>query len=117
MRQRTSRILGATAAVVIAAIHLAPAAEAAVCRARMSGEGTGVGVAGQGAALARSNAMADWSRKVAARHGQRFASTALARSVRYDCRQGVLETKCAATAVPCAASPPKRPTRPKRPRR
>jgi hypothetical protein len=90
-------------------------AEAAVCRARMSGQGTGLGVAGQGTATARSNALADWARQVQARHGVRFANTALARSVRYDCRQGaILEAKCVVSAVPCAPSPPRAKSKRKR---
>lgn len=79
-------------------------AEAAiVCKGRMDGQGTGLGLLGQGSALARSNALADWGNKVRARHGAKFANTATARSVTYDCRPGaILEAKCVVAAVPCA---------------
>lgn len=100
---------GVVAAVTAGSAMMSTSAEAAACRARMSGQGTGLGVAGQGTATARSNALADWARQVQARHGVRFANTALARSVRYDCRQGaILEAKCVVSAVPCASSPPPR---------
>jgi hypothetical protein len=100
---------GVVAAAMVGSAIMSTSAEAAVCRARMSGQGTGLGIAGQGTNAARSNALADWARQVQARHGARFANTALARAVRYDCRQGaVLEAKCVVSAVPCAPSPPPR---------
>lgn len=75
---------------------------ATVCKPRMVGQGTGMGVAGQGTVLARSNALADWSAKVATRHGKAFADGSKARSVKYDCRAGaILEAKCVVAAVPC----------------
>lgn len=108
-------ILGAAAAAVLAgtAVVSSDTAEAAIqCRGRMSGEGTGMGIAGQGTALARSNALAAWGRNVQAKHGVVFANTSLARSVRYDCRQGaILEAKCVVTAVPCGDIPVKRKAR------
>ena len=103
---------GALLAVALAATSLAagllaePANAApgrtAACLNRMSGEGTGMGTGGVGTQNARSTAAVDWSRKVAAQHGPRFADFAKARSVRYDCRNGfVLEVKCALSAQPC----------------
>ena len=98
-------LLPGAAAAVVASMGMVAAsspADAAVCRGRMSGEGTGMGIAGQGTINARAAALANWMRKVEARHGARFASSAKARSVRYDCRTGaILEAKCVVTAVPC----------------
>jgi hypothetical protein len=93
----------ATLLVAGAAGVFPQSAEAAtVCKPRMTGQGTGMGLAGQGSALARSNALADWSSKVRAAYGAAFAETQKARSVKYDCRQGaILEAKCVVTAVPC----------------
>ncbi len=103
MKSTKTTILFATIMVSALGVVLDVApADAAVCRSRMSGQGTGTGLFGQGSTLARQNALADWSNKVAARHGQRFASSAKARSVAYDCRQGaILQAKCVVTAVPC----------------
>lgn len=100
----------AAAAFMGATTFASGTAEAAIqCRGRMSGEGTGMGIAGQGSALARSNALADFGRKAEARHGKAFGNTALARSVRYDCRQGaILEAKCVVSAVPCGDVPTRR---------
>ena len=93
---------GVAAAALAAVLATAAPAEAAVCRARMSGEGTGMGVAGQGTTKARAAALSNWARNVEIKHGKRFADSAKAQSVRYDCRQGaILEAKCVATAVPC----------------
>ena len=93
----------AVATTAVAALALASVAEAAVqCKPRVSGQGTGMGVAGQGSALARSNAMADWSNKAQAKYGKAFADSSKARSVTYDCRAGaILEAKCVVTAAPC----------------
>ncbi len=89
-------------AAFTAAFATSAPAEAAVCRARMSGEGTGMGVAGQGTTNARVAALSNWARNVETKHGKRFADSAKAQSVRYDCRQGaILEAKCVVTAVPC----------------
>ena len=75
---------------------------AASCLNRMAGEGAGMGAGGVGTQNARASAATDWSRKVEARHGARFASFAKARGARYDCRTGfVLEVKCALSAQPC----------------
>jgi hypothetical protein len=91
-----------SAAALAVAIAASVPSEAAVCRSRMSGQGTGMGIAGQGTINARAAALANWARNVEARHGKRFADTAKGRSVRYDCRQGaVLEAKCVVSAVPC----------------
>lgn len=106
-------------AACVAALTIAAASpvEAAIsCRARMSGEGTGTGLFGQGTALARQNAVTDWTSRVGARHGRRFVSFSLSRSVTYDCRQGaILQAKCVVTAQPCGDIPVKRKKR--RPRR
>lgn len=110
---KTSKFLiPAVASAVLAAgafVLPAPAEAATVCKARMTGQGTGLGIAGQGSALARSNALADWGNKVRAKLGAAYANTAKARSVKYDCRQGaILEAKCVVTAVPCAEVAPKK---------
>lgn len=76
-----------------------------VCRARASGEGTGRGAADQRTSNARAAAFAQWARNVEARLGRRFANPSMARSVRFDCRPGVLQAKCAVSAVPCADIP------------
>lgn len=97
-------LLVASLALIMATgiIAASTPADAAVCRARMSGQGTGLGIAGQGTNNARSNALGDWMKKVEAKHGKRFANTANARSIRYDCRTGaILEAKCVVTAIPC----------------
>ena len=104
---KTNKILVLTAAVAafagVSLIQAEGAEAATVCKGRMIGQGTGMGIAGQGTALARSNALADWGNKVRTKHGTQFANTATARSVKYDCRQGaILEAKCVVTAVPCA---------------
>jgi hypothetical protein len=104
---KTSKILALAAAVAAFAgtslIQVEGAEAAIVCKARMTGQGTGMGIAGQGTTLARSNALVDWGNKVRAKNGAQYANTALARSVKYDCRQGaILEAKCVVTAVPCA---------------
>ncbi len=97
-------VLAAATASVLAlgAVATSTSADAAVCRGRMVGTGVGTGILGQGTTMARRNALADWSSKVAARHGARFANTAKARSVRYDCKEGaILQAQCVVTAVPC----------------
>ena len=104
MRSIRRAVLAAGLAVGLtaAALPATPSAEAAVCRSRMAGEGTGLGIMGLGTAMARQNALANWSSKVSAKHGPRFATTAKARSVKYDCRQGaILQAKCVVTAIPC----------------
>ena len=79
-----------------------PSHAAASCLNRMAGEGAGMGTGGVGTQNARASAATDWSRKVEARHGARFANFAKARGARYDCRTGfVLEVKCALSAQPC----------------
>ena len=101
-------LAGAGAAVLLAAtaVGTSDTAEAVmVCRDRVAGEGTGRGVADQRELLARAAALANWSRNVEARFGIRFSSPSMARTIRYDCRRGVLEAKCAVTAVPCADIP------------
>lgn len=93
---------GVVAGALACGLATATPSEAAVCRGRMAGEGTGMGVAGQGTTNARAAALANWVSGVEAKHGRRFADTAKARSVRYDCRQGaVLQAKCVVSAVPC----------------
>jgi hypothetical protein len=76
-----------------------------VCRARTAGEGSGLGIADQRLTNAREAALAQWSRNVEARLGRQFANPSLARSMRFDCRPGMLEAKCAVSAVPCADIP------------
>ena len=101
----TNRALfaGALAVAGITALSAAwSTAGAATCRARMDGQGTGQGIAGQGTEVAKSRAAANWSARVQARHGSSFAIFAKAQSVRYDCRQGaILEAKCVVSARPC----------------
>lgn len=76
--------------------------EAATCRARISGQGSGQGVAGAGTEVARSRAAADWSSRAQTKYGAAFTIFSKARDVRYDCRQGaILEAKCVVTARPC----------------
>ena len=104
---KTNKFLALAAAVAALAgtslIWVRSAEAAIVCKLRMDGQGTGMGIAGQGTALARSNALADWSNKVRAKYGAQFANTATARLVKYDCRQGaIFEAKCVVAAVPCA---------------
>lgn len=97
-------LLGAAgAAVCLTGLVASPApSEAATCRGRMAGEGTGTGVAGAGTDAARKAALANWAQKVEARHGRRFTNTARARGVRYDCRTGsLIEAKCVVSAIPC----------------
>jgi hypothetical protein len=104
MKLTKALLLGAGALTIAAGAILSSAtpSDAAVCRARMSGQGTGMGVAGQGSQMARQAALADWRRRVEARHGARFANTARARSVRYDCKPGaILQAECVVSAVPC----------------
>ncbi len=102
----------AAVSFVGSAALMSDSAEAVVCRGRMAGSGTGMGLFGQGTALARQNALADWASKVGARHGQRFASTTLARSARYDCRTGaILQAQCVVSAIPCAESRGRRSSR------
>ncbi len=76
-----------------------------VCRDRTSGEGVGRGVSEQRTTNARAAALADWARSVAARFGRQFANPSTAQSTRFDCRPGVLQAKCAVSALPCADVP------------
>jgi hypothetical protein len=98
-------LLGAAAVAAVALAGMTAAsdsADAAVCRARISGQGTGIGVAGLGTQNARSAALANWSAAARARFGARFANPSNARSLRYDCRSGfVLEVKCVVSGRPC----------------
>jgi hypothetical protein len=104
MKLSRSAIVSAAvvAAATVSLFAFSSPASAAVCRGRMAGEGTGTGLLGQGTSKARQNALDNWASSVAAKHGQRFANTAKARSVKYDCKQGaILQAKCAVTAIPC----------------
>jgi hypothetical protein len=93
---------GIAAATLAGLTAVSDPADAAVCRARISGQGTGVGVAGLGTQNARAAALANWSANARARFGGRFANPSKARSVRYDCRSGfVLEVKCVVSGRPC----------------
>lgn len=77
-------------------------AEAATCRARVVGEGTGQGVAGRGTEVARSRAQASWSAAAQARYGSSFAIFSKARDVRYDCKKNaIVQAKCVVSAQPC----------------
>ena len=77
-------------------------AEAATCRPRVVGEGTGQGVAGRGTEVARSRAEASWSAAAQARYGSSFAIFGKARGVRYDCKKNaIIQAKCVVSAQPC----------------
>ena len=102
----TRTIILSSAIVAIAATVAWPSgpADAAVCVSRMSGQGAGTGIAGAGSRKAKANAMAAWSRNVQAQHGSRYASLSRARSVRTNCRGGlVIEATCTVSAEPCRA--------------
>jgi hypothetical protein len=94
--------LATTAAVCgLAALLTASAADAAVCRARLAGTGTGQGVFGAGTQNARTAATSDFEAKANKAYGKRFASLAKAASVRWDCKSGALQAKCVVTGRPC----------------
>ena len=94
--------LATTAAVCgLAALLAASAADAAVCRARMVGTGTGQGLFGAGTQNARMAATGELEAKANKAYGKRFASLAKAASVRWDCRSGALQAKCVVTGRPC----------------
>jgi hypothetical protein len=94
--------LATTAAVCgLAALVAATAADAAVCRARLVGAGTGQGLFGAGTQNARTAATTDFEAKATKAHGKRFASLSKAASVRWDCKSGALEAKCVVTGRPC----------------
>jgi hypothetical protein len=94
--------VGIAAAMLTGLTAASDPADAQVCRARISGQGTGIGVAGLGTQNARAAALANWSAAARARFGARFANPSKARGVRYDCRSGfVLEVKCVVSGRPC----------------
>ncbi len=100
MRTYATRVV--TAACMLAAAAVWSGAEAATCKGRMDGQGTGQGIAGQGTEAAKSRAAADWSSRVQTKHGSSFAIFSKAQGVRFDCRQGaILEAKCVVSARPC----------------
>ena len=100
---KRSLIAAALAAIgMITIVATSSPSDAATCRSRMDGQGTGQGVGGVGTEVAKSRAAADWSAKVQAKHGSAFATFGKAQGVRYDCRKGaVLEAKCVVAAKPC----------------
>lgn len=94
--------LVAITTAVITVLAAASEADAAVCRARISGTGTGNGLFGGATLAARAAATAEWQAKVGNRHGSRFTSMDKAQSVRWDCTQTpIVQAKCVVTARPC----------------
>jgi hypothetical protein len=93
----------ATAAAVCGFVALltASSAEAAICRARLAGTGTGQGVFGAGTQNARTAATSDFEAKARRAYGRPFASLSKAASVRWDCKSGALQAKCVVTGRPC----------------
>lgn len=84
------------------ALSLPSTADARVCKARISGEGAGIGLAGLGTENARAEARGNWEASARKRFGSRFASLSKASATRWDCRSGmVLQVKCVVTARPC----------------
>lgn len=97
---RAVAILAASA--LVAGVALLPAtADAASCRARISGKGTGQGVFGKGTENARAAATAEWEAKARSRHGGKFASLSKAGSVTWDCKSTALKATCVVAAKPC----------------
>lgn len=86
----------------LAAVMMAPAANAASCGARMDGLATAQGLFGMGTAYARSAAVSKWAEKVQARYGIYYANFDNARGVRWNCKAGaILQARCHVSAVPC----------------
>ncbi len=91
-------------AMIAACVVLAPAgaADAADCRAKMTGIGEGYGLFAGATQQAQAAATAEWQTKVASRHGKRFAAMDKAGSVRWDCTPNpVAKANCTVTARPC----------------
>jgi hypothetical protein len=97
----TVKLATTAAACGIAALVAASAADAAVCRTRLVGTGTGQGLFGAGTENARTAATTDFETRATKAHGKRFASLSKADSVRWDCKSGALEAKCVVTGRPC----------------
>lgn len=76
-------------------------AEAAVCRARVAGHGSGKGILGKGTERARAAARLDWSREAKIRYGSRFTRLSKASDVRWTCKRTPLIATCVVTAKPC----------------
>lgn len=95
--------VGLSLAIAVCAVALSHSgAEAAVCRARIDGRGTGQGLFGEGTAVARQAAIQDFEQKAANRFGGRFGSFSRARGVRWDCKKNaILMAKCVVAAFPC----------------
>jgi hypothetical protein len=97
----TVKLATTAAACGIAALVAASAADAAICRTRLVGTGTGQGLFGAGTENARTAATTDFETRATKAHGKRFASLSKAASVRWDCKSGALEAKCVVTGRPC----------------
>ena len=95
------KLLTMAAAVAVTAFATT-AADAATCRARLAGTGTGQGLAGLGTESAKTAATTDWQANARKRFGHRFANVAKAQGVKMDCAAGaILQAKCVMTARPC----------------
>ncbi len=72
------------------------------CVATLEGSATSTGILGQGSAMARVAAKADWEAKASSIYGAKYGNYSKARSVKWDCKKGaILLAKCVVTAKPC----------------
>ena len=94
-------LAGAAVAAVGLTLAVAPAAEAAVCRANVTGFGKGYGPLGLGTANGKANATADWSDKAAKRYGKGFSDFAKSKGGKVECASDLLEVNCVASGRPC----------------
>lgn len=97
---RSKHLMLASAAVLVAAM-LPAAANAAVCKPRISGSGIGTGVFGAGTENAKAAAIAVFESRAAQRYGKRFSNFSKASSVVWDCKSTLSKAKCVMTAKPC----------------
>ncbi|PPC88085.1 MAG: hypothetical protein CTY31_00030 [Hyphomicrobium sp.] len=75
-----------------------------VCLGAIQGSASSTGILGQGTAIARSAARADWENRAENVYGRRYANLNKARLVRWDCKKGaILLAKCVVVARPCRA--------------
>jgi len=96
---RIASVLAIGAVIVMAG---AGAADAAVCKGRVAGSGSGQGLFGAGTQNARAAATADWQARAQQRYGRRFASFTKARGAKWDCAQNaMIQAKCVVTATAC----------------
>lgn len=100
MSSRTTLFAAAAITSGLAVVAVSTA-DAAVCRGRITGQGSGQGILGKGTQNARAAATSEWEAKAKSRHGWRFASLSKASGVAWDCKSTVLKATCVVSGRPC----------------